>query len=158
MNRTFGPGVGLGIGLLAALLAANAAVSYRNTRQLDEDARWVAHTHEVPLADGPAAGDRAPAADPAGGAGPVRVLVIEDHPDAAESLRLLLELAGHEVRVARTGPAGVAAARGFQPDVVLCDLGLPGGMSGYEVARALRADPDVAGARLVAVSGYGQPE
>ncbi len=47
MNRTFGPGVGVGIGLLAALLVANAGVSYRNTRQLDEDARWVAHTHEV---------------------------------------------------------------------------------------------------------------
>jgi PAS domain S-box-containing protein len=47
MNRTLGPGVGLGIGLLAALLVLNAGVSYRNTRQLDDDARWVAHTHEV---------------------------------------------------------------------------------------------------------------
>ena len=58
----------------------------------------------------------------------------------------------------RTGAAGVMAAGQFQPAVVLCDLGLPGGMSGYDVARALRSDPAHAGLRLVAVSGYGQPE
>ncbi len=112
----------------------------------------------VPLAGAPAAAAPVPGAGPAGGAGPARVLVIEDHPDAAESMRLLLKLAGHEVEVARTGPAGVAAAGAFQPQVVLCDLGLPGGMSGYDVARALRAYPALAGVRLVAVSGYGQPE
>lgn len=47
MTRTLGPGVGLGIGLLAALVAVNTAVSYRNVRQINEDARWAAHTHEV---------------------------------------------------------------------------------------------------------------
>jgi CheY-like chemotaxis protein len=84
--------------------------------------------------------------------------VVEDSRDGAESLRMLLSLSGHEVRVAYTGPAAVEAASAFRPAVVLCDLGLPGGMSGYDVARALRQDPATAPARLIAVSGYGQPE
>jgi PAS domain S-box-containing protein len=88
----------------------------------------------------------------------LRVLVIEDNWDAAESLRLLLELSGHEVVVTHNGAAGVEAARRQQPDVVLCDIGLPGGMDGYAVARALRADPEQSVATLIAVSGYGQEE
>ena len=67
------------------------------------------------------------------------MLVIEDNVDAAESLREALELGGHEVAVAYDGPEGLAKARAFEPEVVLCDIGLPG-MDGYEVARALRAD------------------
>jgi CheY-like chemotaxis protein len=88
---------------------------------------------------------------------PRKVLIIEDNRDAAESLRLLLGARGHEVSAAATGPQGVERARQFRPELVLCDLGLPG-MSGLEVARALRADPGTAGALLVCVSGYGQEE
>ena len=66
----------------------------------------------------------------------LRVLVIEDHRDAAESLRMLLRLYGHRVDIARTGLDGLEAARQLRPDVVLCDIGLPGGMDGYAVARA----------------------
>jgi two-component system CheB/CheR fusion protein len=86
-----------------------------------------------------------------------RVLVIEDNLDAADTLRELLELSGHEVRVAADGPTGVATAHAFHPEVVFCDLGLPG-MSGYEVARAIRNDGDVSDAVLVALSGYALPE
>ena len=68
----------------------------------------------------------------------LQVLVIEDNRDAAESLRLLLQLFGHQVTVAFTGTAGVEVARQLRPDVVLCDIGLPGGLDGYGVARALR--------------------
>jgi CheY-like chemotaxis protein len=85
------------------------------------------------------------------------VVIIEDGADAAESLRELLELKGFEAAVARTGPEGVELCRRMRPDGVVCDLGLPG-MTGYEVARALRADPATAGAILVAVSGYAQEE
>jgi CheY-like chemotaxis protein len=85
------------------------------------------------------------------------VLVVEDNRDAADSLRMFLELAGAQVAVAYTGPEGLQMARQFGPDVVLCDIGLPG-LSGYEVARCLRQDPATAGVHLVAVSGYGQPE
>lgn len=82
-----------------------------------------------------------------------RVLVIEDTVDAAESLREALALGGHEVVVAYDGPAGIAKARESQPDVVLCDIGLPG-MDGYAVARTLRADAGLNGVLLVALTGY----
>jgi CheY-like chemotaxis protein len=85
------------------------------------------------------------------------VLIVEDHRDAAESLRDLLELSGCTVQVANSGRRGVEAAREFRPDVVLCDLGLPE-MNGYEVAAALRGDPITAGARLIAITGYGREE
>jgi signal transduction histidine kinase len=84
------------------------------------------------------------------------VLVVDDNVDAADSLAELVELLGHSTMVAYDGPSAIAKAAANPPDIVLCDLGLPG-MSGYEVARALRAGRrnDV---RLVAVSGYAQPE
>jgi CheY-like chemotaxis protein len=85
------------------------------------------------------------------------VLVVEDHLDAAESLRILLEMTGYEVRVAHTGPDGLTAAETYRPDVVVCDIGLPG-MDGYRVARALRENPATAAARLIALTGYGQEE
>ena len=87
-----------------------------------------------------------------------RVLVVEDNPDTARSLRLLLSLEGHQVRVALTGPDGVRAAREWGPEVVLCDIGLPGDMDGYAVARALRSEPSCASACLIALTGYGQEE
>jgi PAS domain S-box-containing protein len=100
-----------------------------------------------------------------GGAGAVsqpsarRVLVIEDNPDSADSLREALELGGHEVTVKYSGSEGLAAARANTPDVIICDIGLPG-LDGHEVARAIRAD---ANARLrqtflIALSGYALPE
>jgi PAS domain S-box-containing protein len=95
---------------------------------------------------------------PAGGDGePRRVLVIEDNEDAAETLRVLLELDGHVVEVADDGLDGIAKARAFRPDVVLCDIGLPE-LDGYAVARTMRADPELRRIGLVALSGYAQPE
>jgi len=86
-----------------------------------------------------------------------RVLVIEDNPDAAESLREVLELGGHDVAIAHDGPEGVRIAHDLMPEVVLCDIGLPG-MDGYAVARSLRADAKLAGCLLVALTGYALPE
>lgn len=86
-----------------------------------------------------------------------RVLVVEDNADAAESLRLVLQAFGHEVEVAHNGPEGIAKATALRPDVVLCDIGLPG-VNGYEVARALRANEELEGVHLVALSGYALPE
>jgi CheY-like chemotaxis protein len=93
-----------------------------------------------------------PAPVPAEGP-PLRVLIVEDNPDAAESLRLLLELLGHEVRVARTGIEGVRLAEEWGPAVVLSDIGLPG-LDGFGVAEALRPS----GARLIAITGYAGEE
>ena len=86
-----------------------------------------------------------------------RILIVEDNPDAAAMMRDFLELAGHEVELASTGNDGVQAARQFHPEVVLCDLGLPG-MNGFEVAAQLRRDPETAAAKLIAITGYGREE
>ena len=90
------------------------------------------------------------------GSGPMRVLVVEDNEDAAESFRLLLELHGHVVRVARDGLEGLRAFEEFSPEVAFVDLGLPG-IDGFGVAERVRA---IAGRRpvLVAISGYGRDE
>ena len=85
----------------------------------------------------------------------LHILIIEDNRDSAESMRLLLDLLGHEVRVAHSGPGGLAAAKEWRPDVVLCDIGLPS-MDGYETARQLRKLPGMDKILLVAISGYGQ--
>lgn len=83
-----------------------------------------------------------------------RVLVVEDETDALESLALLLEMMGHSVSRARDGATALAAARGLRPDVMLVDIGLPD-ISGYELARAVRADHSLAAVRLVALTGFG---
>jgi len=88
---------------------------------------------------------------------PRRILVVDDNVDAAESLSMLLEALGHDIRMAHTGPAALEAALDFGPDLVLLDIGLPG-WSGYEVARRFRADDKLASAMLVAVTGWGSEE
>lgn len=82
-----------------------------------------------------------------------RILVIEDHPTNLELMTYLLTAWGHEVSTAVDGPQGLAAARALRPDLVVCDIGLPG-MDGYAVARALKADPATATLPLVAVTAY----
>ena len=103
------------------------------------------------------------AAEPAAGrpgapdrpAGPARrVLVVDDQPDSTDSLALFLRLRGHEVRTASDGPSALEEFARYRPEVVFLDLGLPG-MSGYDVARRLRAMPEARDVRLVALTGYG---
>jgi signal transduction histidine kinase len=86
-----------------------------------------------------------------------RVLIIEDNPDAALSLRDAMELAGHEVRVAYDPTEGIAIAREFRPEVLLCDIGLPT-MDGYQVARRFRSDERLRSTYMIAVTGYAAPE
>ncbi|HEY3323648.1 MAG TPA: PAS domain S-box protein [Planctomycetota bacterium] len=87
-----------------------------------------------------------------------RILIIEDNSDSAESLRVLLSVLGHEVVCAPNGLLGLERAHAFRPDVILCDIGLPGEMNGYGVARAVRADGQLASTYLIAITGYGQEE
>jgi PAS domain S-box-containing protein len=86
-----------------------------------------------------------------------RVLVVDDNVDAAESMAMLLRLAGHDVRVAYNGPEALAVAEGSHPEVVLLDIGLPG-MSGYDVAQQWRQQPAFRDTVLIAVTGYGQED
>jgi len=96
-------------------------------------------------------------ASPPAGPPPRRVLLIDDNEDAAESLSLMLQADGHEVQTGFSADDALTMAVAWRPDVVLLDIGLPY-MDGYEVARRLRADPSAAPMRLVALTGYGQPE
>ncbi|MCD6680148.1 MAG: ATP-binding protein [Burkholderiaceae bacterium] len=84
----------------------------------------------------------------------LRMLVVDDNVDAADTLVMLLEACGHEMRAAYSGTAALQLARQFRPDVVLCDIGLPR-IDGYTVASRLRDDPHFASTLLVAVSGWG---
>jgi signal transduction histidine kinase len=86
-----------------------------------------------------------------------RILVIDDNSLAARTLQIFLEEKGYKVELAATGPQGLEKARRFLPQVVLCDIGLPG-LDGYSVARQLRGELAVDKMVLIAVSGYGQEE
>jgi two-component system CheB/CheR fusion protein len=86
-----------------------------------------------------------------------RILVVDDSVDTARGMVRLLKLLGNEVITVHDGPAALEAAHTFRPDFVLLDIGLPG-MNGYEVATALRRDPLLDRAVIIAVSGYGQDE
>ena len=85
-----------------------------------------------------------------------RVLIVEDNADAADVLRMLLELEGHRVDIAGDGHAGLALALEDRFDVVVCDIGLPG-IDGFELMARLRAAPGARRPFTVALSGYGQP-
>jgi len=86
--------------------------------------------------------------------GPLRVLVVDDNADAADSLVALLEALGHTATVAHDGVAGLEAARDYLPDLVFLDIGLPG-MSGYEVAREVRRTAALRQPVLIALTGWG---
>lgn len=86
-----------------------------------------------------------------------RILIVDDHVDAGETMGMLLRAAGHDVRVVNRGDAALDEAPRFRPDVVLLDIGLPG-MDGFEVARRLREHFAAEPMLLVALSGYGQDE
>lgn len=85
----------------------------------------------------------------------LRVLVVDDNYDSAESMAMLIHLMGHETQIASDGDAALAAVRSFHPDAVLLDIGLPG-MSGFDVARRLRQIPGAEHILLIAMTGYGQ--
>jgi two-component system CheB/CheR fusion protein len=144
-------GLGLGLAMVKGLVELHGG-----TVQLTSEGAWrgTEAVVRLPLVVAPAR--PAPDAQPARARGR-RVLVIEDNVDAAATLGRALGLMGHEVRVTHLGALGLELARTFRPAVVICDLGLPE-MDGYAVAAAFRADPDLRGARLIALSGYARPE
>ena len=84
-----------------------------------------------------------------------RILILEDHVDSAEMLSVMLKLGGHDVKIAFDGDRALEAAIEFHPQVILCDIGLPG-MNGYEIAAQLRTYPQFKLTQLIAISGYGQ--
>ena len=88
---------------------------------------------------------------------PRRIVVADDNVDSAQSFAMLLSFSGHEVRIVHDGTEAFDALRDFRPDVAFLDIGMPG-MTGYEVAQAVRCEPWGRDVKLIAVTGWGQPE
>ena len=151
LDRTRG-GLGLGLTMVKELMRLHGGSAQASSPGVGRGAEFTVWLPLVPAPVQPPAPQPVPDARVAR-----RFLVIEDNKDSAETLRALLALQGHEVDVALDGATGVELARSTLPDVILCDLGLPG-MDGYGVARAIRAEHSLKHAYLVALSGYARPE
>ncbi|WP_434416569.1 hybrid sensor histidine kinase/response regulator [Nannocystis pusilla] len=151
LDRSRG-GLGLGLALVKGLVELHGGHVHAASEGPNQGAEF-----EVRLPAIAAPASEAPSSAAPDRASLGRILVIEDNLDAAETLKDALELGDHEVCLAHSGPEGLATARAFRPDVVVCDIGLPG-MDGYEVARAIRADPTQRATKLVALTGYASPE
>jgi CheY-like chemotaxis protein len=145
-------GLGLGLAMVKGLVELHGG-SVRI--ESEGPGRGTEVTIELPLEHRRAAPAPSPAPRPV--ARPHRVLVVEDNPDSAETLQAVLTLGGHAVNVVPDGPSALELARTFRPEVVICDIGLPG-MDGYDVARVFRSEDALRDIYLVALSGYAQPE
>jgi PAS domain S-box-containing protein len=151
LARTEG-GLGLGLALVKGIAELHGGTARAESAGNGQGAEFIVRLPlvepvlarpDIPVGTQPSTGSR-------------RVLVVDDNPDAAESLADVVRMLGHDVEVAYDGPSAIDKARANAPHVVLCDLGLPG-MTGYEVAKALRAT-FADGMQLFAVSGYARPE
>jgi len=142
---------GLGLGLAIAARLANLQ-NGSLTASSDGIGRGAQFTLTIPIVprldDGPRHGG------PVERISPRSVLLVEDNKDLADGFAELLRLHGAQVRVAYDGPSAIKSALEAVPDIILCDLGLPGGMDGFAVARACRAEASLRRVRLVAASGY----
>lgn len=153
LDRSDG-GLGIGLTLVKKLVNMHGGEVAAFSEGRDKGSEFVVRLPA--LADGAAETD-SDQAEGAAGSAKLRVLVVDDSEDTAQTMKLFLEFAGHEVRAVYDGPSALVAYRTYHPDVVLLDVGLPG-MNGYDVARQLRRELTIKCPMLVAVSGYGQEE
>jgi CheY-like chemotaxis protein len=147
-------GLGIGLALVRQLVQLHGG---RVEARSDGEGRGSEFVVRLPALGPPAASASAPALQQlvAVHPGARRVLVVEDNPDSAESLRALLELLGHDVHQAADGAAAIEAVRTFRPDVVFMDIGMPG-MNGLEATRRIRELPLARQPLIVALTGWGQ--
>ena len=146
-------GLGVGLTLAERLVALHGGTLDARSEGLGRGSEFIVR---LPVQRGAPAVAAASAAEDEGG--PEirrRVLIVDDNADAANALRYLLENDGHELKIATEGPAGLALARAFRPDVLLLDIGLPK-MNGYEIARQVRDDQSLGRVTIIAITGYGQ--
>ena len=151
-----GAAAGLGIGLA---LSRRLAELHGGTLEAASEGenRGSEFILRLPLAERVALAHAAVKVEPEAGPAGRRVLIVDDNVDAAVALGALLKIMGHETSVVHDGKAALdAVAGGFQPDIVLLDIGMPG-LDGYEVARRLRAMHPGRSFRIAAVTGWGQP-
>jgi len=157
-------GLGIGLSLVRSLVEMHGGTVEAHSAGLGQGSELIVRLPIRPAAGAPAGApppaqesQRSRETGPFARPRPVRVLVVEDNVDAAESLATLLRMWGHDVRVVHDGRDAIDAARIYEPEVVLLDIGLPG-LDGYQVAERLRRDVGLDRALLVAMTGYGQPE
>jgi signal transduction histidine kinase len=144
-------GLGVGLALARRLVELHSGTIEANSDGVGKGSEFIVRLPE--LRDAPAEAAVSPAASACAGS-PLRLLVVDDNVDSARTLAMLLELAGHEVRVNHDGASALATVAQGDVDCVLLDIGMPQ-MNGYEVAQRLRNDHKFAG-RLVALTGYGR--
>lgn len=162
INRTLDRaqgGLGIGLSLVKTLVEMHGGSVQAASGGIDLGSEF---TVTLPTASAPAQAPEPAGTDPVTRpVGPrvagYRILVVDDNVDAAETMAMLLELSGYEVRTAFGGQQALETALLFRPDVVFLDIGLPG-MNGYEVASRLLADPVMAATRLIALTGWGTEE
>ena len=151
-------GLGIGLSLTQRLVEMHGGTVTARSQGLGHGSEFSVRLPLAPAhaaATGPAVADGEPAEGAP--AASLRILIADDNKDAADTLAVLLEFMGHDVRSVHDGEAAVKAARDFKPQLVVLDIGMPR-LNGYEAARQIRADPGSAGMVLVAVTGWGQPE
>jgi CheY-like chemotaxis protein len=145
-------GLGLGLAIVKGVVDLHGGYVQAHSEGVGRGAEFVVN---LPLASAGELPTRSVA--PSSFTRAVEVLVIEDNVDAARSLAEVLEMHGHRVHIATDGRSGIATACEVRPELILCDIGLPD-VDGYQVAHTLRADEGLRSTRLVALSGYAQPE
>jgi CheY-like chemotaxis protein len=150
LDRTQG-GLGLGLALVRGLAELHGGSVRVHS---DGVGRGSEFTVELPLAQPQP--PRSP--EPAATGARRHILIVEDNLDLAEMMGDLLRMSGHTVTVVADARQGLDAVRSTRTDVVLCDLGLPNGLSGFDFAREVRNSPELDSVLLVAVTGYGAPE
>lgn len=150
LDRSHG-GLGLGLALVKSLVEMQGGAVEARSEGKDRGAEFIVRMRLTDRPPSERASERP-------GAAPMNVLLVEDNEDAAELLRQVLKLSGHQVTVANRAQEGIDLARQGDFDVILCDIGLPDGMSGFDVAKTLRKTSGVRDTPMVALTGYGRPE
>jgi CheY-like chemotaxis protein len=158
VNRTLDRaqgGLGIGLSLVRRLVDLHGGSVAADSAGLDRGSTFTVRLPTVVAPESKAGDD--PAHDAVAARRRVRVLVVDDNVDAADALAMQLEHSGHYTRTAYGGAAALQAAEEFDPEVVLCDIGMPG-MDGHAVATRLRADRRHGSTVLVALTGWGSEE
>jgi len=150
-DRRSQSGLGIGLALARSLVEMHGGSIMATSEGEGKGSQFVVR---LPLSRGAEAGVTPAAAVPRVRE-MQRILIVDDNQDAANTLGGLLQMIGADVRVVYDGPAALEVVRTFRPSVVMLDLGMPG-MDGYEVARRIRAQPDLSGTTLIALTGWGE--